>query len=92
MSYDGLIVKIHWCVRLRLFLPRGRELVAEQPFQLGAVPRVRTGVSIPAPHLLPQASATDPSVAEGSAGGDPPGEETLSAESSFREATVKEIP
>ncbi len=27
LSYDGVIVKIHWCVRLRAFLPRGKQLV-----------------------------------------------------------------
>ena len=47
LSYEGAIVKIHWCVRLRVFLPRGRELVAEQPFRLGAVPRSRS--PLPAP-------------------------------------------
>ncbi|HVC96197.1 MAG TPA: hypothetical protein VND64_21115, partial [Pirellulales bacterium] len=29
LSYQGLIVKIHWCVRLRLYLPRGKELFRE---------------------------------------------------------------
>ena len=36
--YEGLILKIRWCVRVRLFLVRGRELVAEQSFRLGDVP------------------------------------------------------
>ena len=40
LSYDGLVLKIRWCVRVRVFLPRGRQAVAEQPFQLGNVPRV----------------------------------------------------
>jgi len=39
LSYDGIIVKIRWCVRVRVFLPSGREAVAEQPFQLGLMPR-----------------------------------------------------
>ena len=39
LSYDGLIVKICWCIRVRVFLRSGREVVAEQPFQLGATPR-----------------------------------------------------
>src|SRR5689334_22881768 len=39
LSYDGVIVKICWCVRARLFLRGGREVVDEQPFQLGVVPR-----------------------------------------------------
>ncbi len=38
LSYDGLILKIRWCVRVRVFLPRGRQAVAEQAFQLGNVP------------------------------------------------------
>ena len=36
LSYDGLILKIRWCVRVRLFLPRGETLVHDEPFQLGA--------------------------------------------------------
>ncbi len=38
LSYDGAIVKIRWCVRVRLFLRRGKEVFYEQTFQLGAVP------------------------------------------------------
>ena len=38
LSYDGQIVKVCWCVRLRLFLPQGQESVAEAAFQLGSVP------------------------------------------------------
>jgi hypothetical protein len=38
LSYEGVIVKIRWCVRVRLFLARGREIVSEQPFRLGHVP------------------------------------------------------
>ncbi|MBL9089776.1 MAG: hypothetical protein JNL96_01030 [Planctomycetaceae bacterium] len=38
LSYDGVIVRVRWCVRVRLFIARGRELVAEAPFQLGRVP------------------------------------------------------
>lgn len=37
LSYDGLIVKVCWCARLRLFLSRGRQQVLEAPFQLGEV-------------------------------------------------------
>jgi hypothetical protein len=37
LSYDGLIVKVCWCVRARLFLPYGQETVAEIPFRLGNV-------------------------------------------------------
>jgi hypothetical protein len=38
LSYLGLIVKIAWCVRVRVFLVRGRELNLDVPFQLGNVP------------------------------------------------------
>jgi len=38
LSYDGHIIKVCWCVRLRLFLPQGQETLAEIPFRLGNVP------------------------------------------------------
>ena len=38
LSYDGQIVKVCWCVRLRLFVPQGQESVVETSFQLGSVP------------------------------------------------------
>jgi hypothetical protein len=38
LSYDGLIVKICWRVRVRVFLARGKEIYDEVPFQLGEVP------------------------------------------------------
>src|SRR2546421_12850301 len=44
LSYRGAIVSIRWCVRLRLFLRRGREYVVEQPFTLGSVPAVLPAV------------------------------------------------
>ena len=43
LSYRGAILSIHWCVRLRLFLRRGREYVVEQPFTLGSVPARAAG-------------------------------------------------
>ena len=39
LSYDGVLLKITWCVRVRVFFRRGRDVVAEQPFQLGILPR-----------------------------------------------------
>jgi hypothetical protein len=39
LSYDGQIVKVCWCVRVRLFLPYGQESSAEAPFRLGEVGR-----------------------------------------------------
>ncbi len=38
LSYDGVIVKIRWRIRIRAFLAGGRELVEEQRIQLGNVP------------------------------------------------------
>lgn len=40
LSYDGVIVKIRWCIRVRLFPTRGKEVVVESPFQLGNIPAV----------------------------------------------------
>jgi hypothetical protein len=37
LSYDGQIVKVCWCVRVRLFLAYGQESSAEVAFQLGNV-------------------------------------------------------
>ena len=37
LSYDGEIVKVCWCVRLRVFLPQVQETVAETAFRLGNV-------------------------------------------------------
>lgn len=39
LTYDGRIVKICWCIRVRLFLTRVREVVCDEPFQLGATPQ-----------------------------------------------------
>jgi len=36
LSYDGRLLKIHWCVRVRVFPTRGKELVTERRFRLGA--------------------------------------------------------
>ena len=38
LSYDGVIVKICWCVRIRVFLSQGQETVTEMPFSFGNVP------------------------------------------------------
>lgn len=41
LSYRGVLVKIRWCVRVRVFLARGREVVGELAFRLGTVPAAR---------------------------------------------------
>ena len=38
LSYDGVIVKVCWCVRIRVFLSQGQETVTEMPFSFGNVP------------------------------------------------------
>jgi len=45
LSYRGAILSIQWCVRLRLFLRRGRDCVVEQPFTLGCVPAMLPAVA-----------------------------------------------
>jgi hypothetical protein len=42
LSYDGQIVKIRWCVRVRAFPYHGKEILSEKSFQLGSVPAVRS--------------------------------------------------
>lgn len=38
LSYDGVIVKVCWCVRVRMFISPGQETVSETAFRLGEVP------------------------------------------------------
>ncbi len=42
LSYPGVLIKIHWMVRVRLFLADGREAMENLPFRLGDLPDVRT--------------------------------------------------
>ena len=42
LSYNGVIVKIRWNVRLRVFLSNGTQLLEETPFYLGDLPDMRT--------------------------------------------------
>lgn len=41
LSYEGVIVKIRWCVRIRLFFAGGRDFISEHVFDLGSVPTAR---------------------------------------------------
>jgi hypothetical protein len=41
LSYDGPLIKIRWCVRVRVFLESGKEVVGEKTFRLGDLPSVR---------------------------------------------------
>lgn len=38
LTYPGVTLKIRWCVRVRAFLRRGKEVFFEQPFVLGSIP------------------------------------------------------
>jgi len=38
LTYEGVIVKIRWCFRLRLFFDSGRDFVSEHVFSVGRVP------------------------------------------------------
>jgi hypothetical protein len=42
LSYEGVFIKIRWCVRLRVFLRQGKDFVSERDFQLGEVPFAQT--------------------------------------------------
>ncbi|MEN6405551.1 MAG: hypothetical protein ABFC77_03675 [Thermoguttaceae bacterium] len=41
LSYRGRLIKLHWCVRVRVFLQNGKELLGERKFQLGHVPSLK---------------------------------------------------
>jgi hypothetical protein len=41
LSYQGALVQIRWCVRLRVFLEGGQELFREEDFCLGTTPPAR---------------------------------------------------
>lgn len=41
LSYEGLIVKIRWCVRVRYFFAGSRDFVSEHEFLMGGVPPAR---------------------------------------------------
>jgi hypothetical protein len=45
LSYDGVLVKIHWRVRIRVLMHRGKDLIAEEVFRLGSVPQVESVIS-----------------------------------------------
>ncbi len=49
LSYEGIIVKIRWCVRIRVFFTGSRDFVSEHVFELGEVPpaRVRAVEEVP---------------------------------------------
>ncbi|MDV6030290.1 MAG: hypothetical protein F9B45_09320 [Phycisphaera sp. RhM] len=46
LSYHGRLIRLRWCVRMRLFLSDGREIVADQPFYLVAPQSIHKGTAI----------------------------------------------
>jgi len=38
LTYDGVILKIRWCARVKLFMRSGKSFLEEQAFRLGNVP------------------------------------------------------
>jgi hypothetical protein len=57
MSYDGRIVKIRWCVRVRAFLAKGREVFGQKGFRLGSVPPARAETDEAKPPRDPKETA-----------------------------------
>ncbi len=46
LSYEGVLIKVTWCVRLRVFFQRGKEAVAEATFRLGEIPIARKATRV----------------------------------------------
>lgn len=42
LTYEGRLVKLRWCTRVRVFIDGNREVVGELPFRLGDVPAAKT--------------------------------------------------
>ncbi len=42
LTYPGMLIKVQWCIRVRVFLTDERQIFEEMPFRLGNVPDVRT--------------------------------------------------
>lgn len=38
LSYEGVIVKLNWCVRIKAFAPKGKSLIQDRVFRLGKIP------------------------------------------------------
>jgi hypothetical protein len=41
LTYEGVIVKLRWCVRVRLFFGGSRDFVSEHEFTVGSIPPAR---------------------------------------------------
>jgi hypothetical protein len=44
LSYEGQIVKLRWCLRVRAFLQHNKEVRGQKQFRLGDVPPARAAV------------------------------------------------
>ncbi len=55
LSYDGAILKLYWCVRVRVFTKGGKDGFAELRFRLGNVPAAQR---VDAPPVTRTGSAT----------------------------------
>ena len=51
LSYEGVIVKVRWCLRVRVFFTRGRDFVSEHVFAVGDLPPARPAA--PAARIAP---------------------------------------
>ena len=38
LSYEGVLLKVCWCIRVRVFFPKKKDVLQEATFQLGNVP------------------------------------------------------
>lgn len=45
LSYEGVIVKLRWCVRVRIFFAGARDFVSEHVFDVGRIPPARMPVT-----------------------------------------------
>jgi hypothetical protein len=45
LSYEGKIVKVRWCVRVRAFLHYGKEVFGQKGFRLGDIAPVQAGAA-----------------------------------------------
>ena len=41
LSYEGVIVKVRWCARVRIFFTASRDFVSEHVFEVGDLPPAR---------------------------------------------------
>jgi hypothetical protein len=75
LTYEGQLIKLRWCVRVRAFLTRGREVLGQFGFRVGSVPSVRA----PAKPKLAEPSQKNGSTEKNAEKKEPPA--GLSAES-----------